>query len=75
MVNPFHFYQPNQGHGLAHNPLKSIIAPRPIGWISSCNAAGVANLAPYSFFNVFADIPPIIGFCSAGWKDSVANIE
>ncbi|WP_417763455.1 flavin reductase family protein [Shewanella sp.] len=75
MANPFHFYQSNQGHGLAHNPLKSIIAPRPIGWISSCNAAGVANLAPYSFFNVFADTPPIIGFCSAGWKDSVANIE
>ncbi|MCH1919615.1 flavin reductase family protein [Shewanella sp. A3A] len=75
MSNPFHFYQPNAGHGLAHDPLKSIIAPRPIGWISSRNAAGIANLAPYSFFNVFADAPPIIGFCSAGWKDSVANIE
>ncbi|QSX33552.1 flavin reductase family protein [Shewanella avicenniae] len=75
MSSQFHFYQPKQDHGLLHNPLKSIIAPRPIGWISSCNAAGVANLAPYSFFNVFADSPPIIGFCSSGWKDSVANIE
>ena len=75
MSNSFHFYQPASGHGLAHNPLRSIIAPRPIGWISSCNADGVANLAPYSFFNVFADTPPIIGFCSSGWKDSVANIE
>ena len=75
MSSQFHFYQPKQDHGLAYNPLKSIVAPRPIGWISSCNPDGVANLAPYSFFNMFADVPPIIGFCSSGWKDSVANIE
>ncbi|OZB42119.1 MAG: Asp/Glu/hydantoin racemase [Alishewanella sp. 34-51-39] len=46
-----HFYQPAQGHGLAHDPLNSIIAPRPIGWISSISAAGQVNLAPYSFFS------------------------
>lgn len=70
-----HFYQPIQGHGLAHDPLNSIIAPRPIGWISSISAAGQVNLAPYSFFNLFNYSPPIIGFASTGWKDSVQNIQ
>ncbi|MFC3025275.1 flavin reductase family protein [Vibrio zhugei] len=70
-----HFYEPQHGHGLAHDPFKAIIAPRPIGWISSRSAQGVDNLAPYSFFNAFANTPPIIGFASAGWKDSVRNIQ
>jgi flavin reductase (DIM6/NTAB) family NADH-FMN oxidoreductase RutF len=70
-----HFYEPSQGHGLAHDPLNSIVAPRPIGWVSSLAADGMANLAPYSFFNQFNYKPPIIGFSSIGWKDSVANIE
>ena len=69
-----HFYEPAQGHGLAHDPLNAIVAPRPIGWISTMSAAGVRNLAPYSFFNVFNYRPPLIGFSSMGWKDSVANI-
>ncbi|QUG76538.1 flavin reductase family protein [Erwinia sp. E602] len=67
-------YQPARGHGLPHDPLNAIIGPRPIGWISSQNAAGQRNLAPYSFFNCFNYHPPIIGFASSGWKDSVANI-
>jgi len=70
-----HFYQPREGHGLAHDPLNAIVAPRPIGWISTVNAAGTANLAPYSFFNLFCYKPPIIGFSSQGWKDSVANAD
>ena len=70
-----HFYEPSLGHGLAHDPLNAIVAPRPIGWISTVNALGAANLAPYSFFNLFSYQPPIIGFCSSGWKDSVANAE
>jgi flavin reductase (DIM6/NTAB) family NADH-FMN oxidoreductase RutF len=70
----FHFYAPADGHGLAHDPINAIVAPRPIGWISTCSAAGVRNLAPYSFFNLFNYRPPIIGFASIGWKDSVANI-
>jgi flavin reductase (DIM6/NTAB) family NADH-FMN oxidoreductase RutF len=70
-----HFYEPKSGHGLAHDPLNSIVAPRPIGWISTLNGDGVANLAPYSFFNLFNYVPPIIGFSSMGWKDSVANAE
>jgi flavin reductase (DIM6/NTAB) family NADH-FMN oxidoreductase RutF len=69
-----HFYEPRNGHGLRHDPFNAIVAPRPIGWISSRSAAGVVNLAPYSFFNAFNYVPPIVGFASIGWKDSVANI-
>lgn len=69
-----YFYQPKSGHGLPHDPLNAIIGPRPIGWIASLNAAGQRNLAPYSFFNCFNYRPPIIGFASSGWKDSVQNI-
>ena len=70
-----HFYEPQAGHGLPHDPLNAIIAPRPIGWISSLSAQGVANLAPYSFFNAFNYTPPIIGFSSLLRKDSVSNVE
>lgn len=73
-MREFHFYEPKLGHGLKHDPLNSIVAPRPIGWISSQSPDGVLNLAPYSFFNAFNYIPPIIGFSSIGWKDSVRNI-
>lgn len=77
-MSQHHFYQPRDGHkgvpGLAHDPLNAIIAPRPIGWISTLSATGVRNLAPYSFFQLFNYRPPIIGFASTGWKDSAANI-
>ena len=69
-----HFYEPGEGHRLKHDPLNAIIAPRPIGWISSISAAGQVNLAPYSFFNAFNYTPPVIGFASLGWKDTVANV-
>ena len=74
MTRSTYSYQPVQGHGLAHDPLNAIIAPRPIGWIASRSLTGQRNLAPYSFFNLFNYRPPIIGFASSGWKDSVANI-
>jgi flavin reductase (DIM6/NTAB) family NADH-FMN oxidoreductase RutF len=70
-----HYYEPKNGHGLRHDPFNAIVAPRPIGWISSRGASGNANLAPYSFFNGFCYVPPIIGFSSTSWKDSVANIQ
>ena len=70
-----HTYEPAQGHGLANDPFNAIIGPRPIGWISSVSETGVRNLAPYSFFNAFNYRPPLIGFASTGWKDSVANIQ
>ncbi|WP_158783201.1 flavin reductase family protein [Pantoea sp. BAV 3049] len=74
MTRSRHSYQPRLGHGLPHDPLNAIVGPRPIGWISSQSARGERNLAPYSFFNCFNYQPPIIGFSSQGWKDSVANI-
>lgn len=74
MTRSRHTYQPRLGHGLPHDPLNAIVGPRPIGWISSQSAKGERNLAPYSFFNCFNYKPPIIGFSSQGWKDSVANI-
>jgi flavin reductase (DIM6/NTAB) family NADH-FMN oxidoreductase RutF len=70
-----HFYEPRHGHGLPHDPFKAIVAPRPIGWISTVDADGRVNLAPYSFFNAFCEAPPIVGFWSGGRKDSLRNAE
>lgn len=76
------FYRPRDGHGLPHDPYKAIVAPRPIGWISSMDAEGRANLAPYSFFNGCGDHPPMVMFAQTGrkdrdaeFKDSIANIR
>lgn len=74
-VTDLHYYEPKNGHGLRHDPFNAIIAPRPIGWISSHDTQGRLNLAPYSFFNAFAYTPPLIGFASVTWKDSIANIK
>ena len=70
-----HYYEPANGHGLKHDPFNAIIAPRPIGWISSRDGNGHVNLAPYSFFNGFNYHPPIIGFASTSWKDTVQNVQ
>jgi flavin reductase (DIM6/NTAB) family NADH-FMN oxidoreductase RutF len=74
------FYRPEEGHGLPHNPFNAIVTPRPIGWISTRGADGSENLAPYSFFNAVAYVPPQVMFASTeakpdrdGTKDSVAN--
>lgn len=72
-MTDWHYYEPTKGHGLRHDPLNAIVAPRPIGWISTVSREGVRNLAPYSFFNLFSYKPPIIGFCSLGEKDSLTN--
>jgi flavin reductase (DIM6/NTAB) family NADH-FMN oxidoreductase RutF len=76
------FYRPEEGHGLPHNPFNAIVTPRPIGWISTRDAEGHDNLAPYSFFNAVAYVPPQVMFASTsakpdrdGTKDSVANIR
>ena len=70
-------------HGLNHSPLKALVSPRPVGWISSHSADNIANLSPYSFFNAIAELPPMVMFISApdarektkgGQKDSLANI-
>lgn len=76
------YYRPEDGHGLRHNPFNAVVTPRPIGWISSRGADGSDNLAPYSFFNAVAYVPPQVMFASTsskpdrdGTKDSVANIR
>ncbi len=75
MTDAIHFYEPRHGHRLPHDPFNAIVGPRPIGWISSRGRAGAVNLAPYSFFNAFNYTPPIVGFASIGYKDTVRNIE
>lgn len=77
------FYRPGlDPHGLPHNPFKALVVPRPIGWISTLDTQGRANLAPYSFFNAIADTPPMVMYSSNGpkpgrdeRKDTVANIR
>jgi flavin reductase (DIM6/NTAB) family NADH-FMN oxidoreductase RutF len=76
------FYRPEDGHGLPHNPFNAIVTPRPIGWIATRGTDGSHNLAPYSFFNAVAYVPPQVMFASTsakpdrdGTKDSVANIR
>ena len=75
MSEEFHYYEPAAGHRLPHDPFNAIVGPRPIGWISSRDAQGVLNLAPYSFFNAFNYTPPIVGFASIRYKDTVRNVE
>lgn len=65
------FYRPEDGHGLPHDPLKAIVSPRPIGWISTLGIDGKINLAPYSFFSMLAGSPPLVFFASEGEKHSV----
>ncbi len=70
------FYDARKGnHGLPHDPFKAIVAPRPIGWITSMSKSGAINLAPYSYFNGVNSRPPMVMFSSEGRKDSVSFIE
>jgi flavin reductase (DIM6/NTAB) family NADH-FMN oxidoreductase RutF len=69
------FYEPSKGHGLPHDPFKAIVAPRPIGWISTVGKAGAVNLAPYSFFNAISSHPHLVLFSSEGEKDSVSFVR
>ena len=73
------FYRPQDGHGLPRNPFNALVVPRPIGWISTLDADGGVNLAPYSFFNAVAYTPPQVMFSGTGnhafggLKDSIRN--
>jgi flavin reductase (DIM6/NTAB) family NADH-FMN oxidoreductase RutF len=62
-------------HGLALDPFKAVMVPRPVGWISTLSMEGVANLAPYSFFNAFSEGPIYVAFGSGGRKDTLRNVE
>lgn len=70
-----HYDAIDNAHGLPNDPFKAIVAPRPIGWISSIAKNGVPNLAPYSFFNAIAETPHYIVIGSSDMKDSLTNIE
>lgn len=65
------FYRPSEGHGLPHSPFSAIVAPRPIGWISTRASTG-DNLAPYSFFNAVGYTPPQVMF-AGDYADSMMN--
>ena len=73
------FYRPEEGHGLPRNPFNALVLPRPIGWVSTVDASGCVNLAPYSFFNAVAYTPPQVMFSGTGnhafggLKDSIKN--
>jgi flavin reductase (DIM6/NTAB) family NADH-FMN oxidoreductase RutF len=70
------FYETaKRDHGLPHDPIKAIVGPRPIGWISAVDGKGQVNLSPYSFFNAVSERPPIVAFSSVGYKDAVALID
>lgn len=74
------FWKTDEPHGLPHDPFKSCVVPRPIGWISSLSPDGVPNLAPYSFFNGVSGDPPMVMFASGARsadapKDSIFNVE
>ncbi len=65
----------SNAHGLPLDPFKALVAPRPVAWVSTVNASGQANLAPYSFFNAFSENPFYLGIGSSGYKHTLANIE
>jgi len=70
------FFEPDNSRSfLPHSPFKALVAPRPIGWISTLSVDGVANLAPYSYFNAVCSRPDMVMFSSQEWKDSVENID
>ena len=70
------FYATDENrHGLAHDPFKALVSPRPIGWIGTKGRDGSRNLSPYSFFNIVSDAPKIVMFSSGGRKDSARNAE
>jgi flavin reductase (DIM6/NTAB) family NADH-FMN oxidoreductase RutF len=71
------FYEPDKRDAsvLPHDPFKAIVAPRPIGWVTSVNARGEVNLAPYSYFNGVSSKPNVVMFSSEGLKDSASFIE
>ena len=65
----------DETRSLPHNPLKAIVAPRPIGWISAMDRSGRVNLSPYSYFNAVAGDPDMVMFSSSGRKDALAFVE
>jgi len=70
-----HYPTTARAPGLAHDPFKALVVPRPVGWIGTVDRDGRPNLAPYSFFNAVSDRPPMVMFSSGGHKDTLRNIR
>ena len=74
------FIDPETSKDLKRSIFNAIVAPRPIGWISSVSAVGEVNLAPFSHFNIVSTSPPVIIFsCNSPEdrreKDTLANVR
>jgi flavin reductase (DIM6/NTAB) family NADH-FMN oxidoreductase RutF len=74
------FIDPADDAGFKRGIFNAIIAPRPIGWISTVDDAGRANLAPFSYFNIVSNLPPILMFsCNTPEdrtaKDTLSNVR
>src|SRR2546422_1570286 len=60
--------------------LVDVVNPRPIAWVTSVDAEGSVNLAPFSFFNAFGANPPVVVFSptlrrDGSKKDTLLNVE
>jgi len=65
---------------LSSNPINALVAPRPIGWISTVDSAGRPNLAPFSYYNVVSADPPVVVFApnearEGSPKDTLRNVR
>lgn len=74
------FIDPQDSPGFKRSIFNAIVAPRPIGWISSVSEAGEVNLAPFSQFNLVSTAPPVVMFsCNTPVdreeKDTIANVR
>ncbi len=80
-MNPTKFIDPKESPVMdVYKLMVGLIGPRPIGWISTVSESGVLNLAPYSFFNLFSNNPPVLGFSASlsrtgRLKDSLLNAK
>ena len=74
------FIDPESSKDLKRSIFNAIVAPRPIGWISSISSTGQVNLAPFSHFNIVSTSPPVLIFsCNSPddrvEKDTLANVR
>lgn len=65
---------------LRYKLLTALVIPRPIAWITSIDGSGLVNAAPYSFFNVLGNEPPLVAFAPSNRsdgtrKDTARNVE
>lgn len=64
---------PPEEFGSAYRLLSAAVVPRPIAWVSTQSSEGVANLAPFSFFNVVSIDPPVLMVAPVGTGDDLKD--